>query len=435
MNGWGVRISAWTGRPAVQDAGLVALLLGGTVAWRGSPLEPTPWWAVTAVCLLSVLARHRWPVAALAAALTGSLVHMAIVTGPSFADLAAPLALAALAGRHGRRASLAALGCTLLVAAGWSLFVALDGKVDGWALEQVPGVGGDTLGGTRGGTEGSGREPGRAGPGGAFDPGPTDWGTLPLFGALIAGWAVGSGARSRREYLDALATRARDLERERDQRAALAAAAERDRLTRELHDVVAHGLSVIVMQAQGAGASFDKRPEHARKALETIVGTGRASLADMRRVLASDAAPDASRHPAPGLDRLPQLVDTVRESGTPVRLRVEGPPGVLPGVVDLSAYRIVQEALTNVMKHAGPSARAEVLVSRTGRGLVIEVADDGGAGDGDSAAVPSADGTGNGLRGMRDRVALLGGEMSAARAPGGGFAVRVLLPLNRGGAE
>ncbi|MER7171982.1 sensor histidine kinase [Streptomyces mesophilus] len=415
MNGWGVGVSAWTGRPAVQDAGLVVLLLTGTVAWRGAPVEATSGWAVSAVCLLAVLVRRRWPVAALVAASAGSLAHMAIVTGPTFADLAAPIVLASLASRYGRAASLTALGLTLLVAGGWSLYVALDGKVDGWALEQVPGVGGHALG-----------EPEEGGDPG---PGPTDWGTLPLFGTLIAGWAVGASARSRRAYLDALATRARDLERERDQRAALAAAAERDRLTRELHDVVAHGLSVIVMQAQGAGAAFDKRPADARAALATIVDTGRASLADMRRVLASDSSAGTNRHPAPGLDRLPQLIDRVRESGLRVGLHTEGPPGALPAVVDLSAYRIVQEALTNVMKHAGPTARAEVTVRRTGNALTIEVADDG-----DTGAGSADDNAGNGLRGMRDRVALLGGEMSAAPVPGGGFAVRVRLPLAQEGA-
>nr|WP_206344495.1 sensor histidine kinase [Streptomyces mesophilus] len=392
----------------------MALLLTGTVAWRGAPVEPTPGWAVSAVCLLAVLARRRWPVAALVAATAGTLAHMAIVTGPTLADLAAPIVLASLASRYGRTASLTALGLTLLLAGGWSLYVALDGRVDGWALEQVPGVGGHVLG-----------EPEDGGDSG---PGPTDWGTLPLFGALIAGWAVGASARSRRAYLDALATRARDLERERDQRAALAAAAERDRLTRELHDVVAHGLSVIVMQAQGAGAAFDKRPADARAALATIVDTGRASLADMRRVLASDDPDRTPRHPAPGLDRLPQLVDRVRESGLQVALHNEGPPGALPAVVDLSAYRIVQEALTNVMKHAGPTAHAEVTVRRTGDELAIEVTDDG-----DTGAGSADDNAGSGLRGMRDRVALLGGEMSAAPAPGGGFAVRVRLPLTQGG--
>ncbi|MBC9717595.1 sensor histidine kinase [Streptomyces sp. TRM66268-LWL] len=416
MSGWGVRVSAWTGRPAVQDAGLVVLLLTGTVAWQGPP-GLTWWWAASGLCLLALAARRRWPVAALVAAVAGSLAHMALVAGPSFADLAAPVVLGTLASRYGQRAAFAFLGAALLVTGGWSLYVALDGRVDGWALDQVPAVGGHTLGEPFTDEE---------------EPGPTDWGTLPLFGALIAGWAVGSGARSRREYLGTLAARARDLERERDQRAALAAAAERDRLTRELHDVVAHGLSVIVMQAQGADAAFDKRPADARAALATIVDTGRASLADMRRVLAAgdSAGPggSAARHPAPGLDRLPQLVARVRESGTPVELRMDGTEGALPGVVELSAYRIVQEALTNVMKHAGPAAQAEVRVCRHADRLVVEVTDDG-------VAEGEPDGSGNGLRGMRDRVALLGGELSAAPAPGGGFAVRAQLPLEQGRSE
>ena len=412
MNGLASAISAWAAKPVIRDAGLAVLLLCGTLAWRVTAVELAPWWAATGLCLLAVLARHRWPVAALAAATAGAVAHMAMITGPTFADLAAPIVLGTIATRYSRTASLVFLGLTLLVAGGWSLSVALDGEVDGWAFDPYqPGEGGNTL-----------AEAEAGGYPDQFSLGPTDWGALPLFGALIAGWAVGSSARSRREYLDALAARARDLERERDQRGALAAAAERDRITRELHDVVAHGLSVIVMQAQGGAAAFEKRPPDARAALDTIVDTGRASLADMRRVLASDDSAGAPRHPAPGLDRLPQLVDRVRETGTPVRLRVEGPRAMLPTVVDLSAYRIIQESLTNVMKHASPAASADVTVSYTERELAIDVADDG-------SPRPVTDGNGNGLRGMRDRVALLGGEMSAAPGPHGGFIVRVRLPV------
>ncbi|REE97377.1 sensor histidine kinase [Thermomonospora umbrina] len=403
------RISVWTRKPMVRDVGVAALLLSGTVAWtNGTPR----WWAATALCLAAVVARRPWPVPALVAAVSGTVIHMASCAGPAFVDLAAPLVLVTIAGEYRRRVSVAFLASTLLVAGGWSLLVAFDGRVDGWALNEVKGVIAvaplDV--------------PGAQGHVVTRRIGPTDWGSLPLFGSLVAGWAVGSGAQSRRVYLDQLTARARDLERERDQQTALAAAAERSRITRELHDVVAHGLAVIVMQAQGGAAALERRPADTRAALDTIVETGRASLADIRQVLATVGASESAPHPVPGLDRLPRLVEQVREAGTPVRLHVEGRPRVLPATVDLSAYRIVQEALTNTMKHAGPKARARVTVRYEDERLTLEVSDDG-------VGPSPRDTAGNGMRGMRERVAQLRGEVWAAPGPGGGFVVRARLPI------
>ncbi|WP_327092155.1 histidine kinase [Nonomuraea sp. NBC_01738] len=421
--------------PAIRDAALAAALPAATVLLfdaaggvRGNnglppdgpwPVQLTVWWGASAVCVLAVLLRRRLPVAALTAAVLATLAHMAVIAGPTPADLAAPILIYTVARRHPRKVSLALLGGVLVVAAAWSAYVALDGRRDGWAFGEPPGPHAELL--VR-------PPPGKPEPlpvpeaENRLPAGPTGWGGLAVLApALVTGWATGWSARSRRAYLEELTARARDLERERDQRAELAAAAERARITRELHDVVAHGLSVIVMQAQGGAAAFAKRPQDTLSALDTIVETGRASLADMRHVLA--ATGPSSPHPVPGLARLPRLLEQVRASGTPVSLRVDGPERTLPTAVDLAAYRIVQESLTNTMKHAGQGASARAEITYGGRELLVEIHDDGGT-------HPPSPG-GNGLRGMRERVAVLGGSITAG--PGAdGFAVRARLPYANG---
>jgi signal transduction histidine kinase len=254
--------------------------------------------------------------------------------------------------------------------------------------------------------------------------GSNPWGGMSVIAsAFVAAWAVGSGSRNRRAYLDQLHARAQDLERERDQQAALAVAAERGRISRDMHDVVAHGLSVMVIQAQGGAAALDKRPADTRAALDAIVRTGRDCIADMRRVLAAVGEVDDAWHPRPGLAQLPALVAEVRKAGTPVRLHVEGDPAPLPSSADLSAYRIVQEALTNTMKHAAAGTTATVDVLYGDAEVAIEVSDDG-------SGVPGDDDGGNGLRGMRERVQLLGGRLTAGPGPSGGFTVRATLPVD-----
>ena len=193
---------------------------------------------------------------------------------------------------------------------------------------------------------------------------------------------------------------------------------ERLRIAREVHDVVAHGLAVIVMQAQGGAAAFAKRPADTLAALDTIVATGRASLADLRLVLAE------AGQPMPGLAHLPHLVEQVRQAGTPVELHITGSPRTLPTGVDVSAFRIVQEALTNTLKHAGP-AHAWVAVRYAGEDVEIEVANDGNSDN-------PGDGGGHGLVGMRERVALCGGELESGPRPGGGFKISARLPVAGG---
>jgi signal transduction histidine kinase len=241
---------------------------------------------------------------------------------------------------------------------------------------------------------------------------------------LVVAWAVGDGARVRRLHLALSEQHIADLRRERDQRAALAVAAERARISRELHDVVAHGMSVMVVQAQAAAAALRPDPDTAEIALTHVVGTGRASLAEMRRLLGliRDDTADAALSPPVGLAALPVLVDEVRSAGTAVDLHVEGEPVPLPAAVDLSTYRIVQEALTNTRRHAGPGARATVRLRFHDHRLDIEVADDG-------IGAPPHSPTGNGLRGIAERVGALGGTLSMGPREDGGFRVRAQLPM------
>jgi signal transduction histidine kinase len=240
---------------------------------------------------------------------------------------------------------------------------------------------------------------------------------------LAATWAVADSARARRAHLATLQARAEDLEREQQQRTALAVATERGRITRELHDVVAHGLSVMVVQAQGAKAMLTRQPERTEAALTNIVTTGRASLAEMRRLLGLvRTEPHAELAPQPSLAALPELVDRVRDSGTPVDFRVTGEPATLPAVIELAAYRIVQDALTNTLKHAIPGAGCTVTLDFGPAGLGIRVVDSG-----ESVPPPSP---GNGLRGIAERVYALGGELRAGPAEGGGFEVSALLPTD-----
>jgi signal transduction histidine kinase len=250
-----------------------------------------------------------------------------------------------------------------------------------------------------------------------------------LYAAATAGaWALGDVRGLRQAYVNELVQRARQAERERDQRAQIAAAQERARIAREMHDVVAHNLSVIVVQADGGRYAAQRDPQSAISALETISTTGRGALAEMRRLLGilrtGDDPPDGG--PLPGLDRLQGLLDSCRDAGLPVDLHVTGVPGELAEGQSLSAYRAVQEALTNVLKHAGPQARAAVRLTYGAEGLHIQVTDDG------RGAAAAAAGDGHGLAGMRERLAMYGGRVEAGPAPGGGWRVAADLPYANG---
>ena len=217
--------------------------------------------------------------------------------------------------------------------------------------------------------------------------------------------------------------RARVAERERDVAAREAVVEERARIARELHDVIAHHVSIMVVQAGAERRVLGAANSSTREALETIEQIGRSALTEMRRMLGM-LRDDANEPltPQPGLGDVPTLVGQLREAGLPVELHIDGDPRELPVGIELSAYRIVQEALTNALKHAG-DARATVHIRFGTESLELEIADDG-------AGRPAvARGGGQGLVGMRERVALYGGRFDASRNPSGGFAVRAVLPI------
>jgi signal transduction histidine kinase len=243
-----------------------------------------------------------------------------------------------------------------------------------------------------------------------------------------AAWLLGHFVGVRRAYTARLEQTA-ELERARAELARQAVAEERLRLARELHDVVAHSISVIAVQS-GVGAHIaNTQPQEAAKALAAIEATSRAALTELRRllgVLRQEGEPQGSLAPVPGLADLDTLLAELAKAGLAVRLRVEGTASPLPAGVDLSAYRIVQEALTNVVKHAGP-ASAQVTVGYHDQDVTVEVTDDG-----QGSAAPTGDGqarVGHGLIGMRERVAAFGGDLEAGPRPGGGFRVVARLPF------
>lgn len=247
-------------------------------------------------------------------------------------------------------------------------------------------------------------------------------------GTWAVGWFVGTYVRIRGEQAEAAGALVDRLEREQEVRAREAVADERARMARELHDIVGHALNLIVIQAAGARRVLESKPEIARDSLESIESVGREALSDMERMLgvmraAGQGEPDLG--PQPGLQQLDSLAAQVSEAGLLVEVTVEGRRSDLPASVELSAYRIVQESLTNALKHShGTRARVSI---RYGPGaLDIEIVDDGRGLTGQKA---QSDRDGRGLIGMRERVAVFGGELTAGPMPAGGYRVRARLPL------
>jgi signal transduction histidine kinase len=251
--------------------------------------------------------------------------------------------------------------------------------------------------------------------------------------APVSAWVLGDSMGTRRAYSAALEERAARAERERDTQAQIAAAAERARIARELHDVIAHNLSVMVAQADGGAYAFDAAPAQSRAALAEIGRTGRQALSEMSSLLGIlRTDPEAPLlAPAPAAAEIEQLVTQAREAGMHVSYATEGAARPLPGGLSLAAYRIVQEALTNVRKHAGPEAAAEVTLRYGRDDLLVRITDDGRGPGGTLPrhGPPLAAASGHGLTGMRERAALYGGTVQAGPRPGGGFEVTVGLPL------
>jgi signal transduction histidine kinase len=258
---------------------------------------------------------------------------------------------------------------------------------------------------------------------------PLTWSKLARFAGqlapLVAAWVLGDNMRTRRAYLRAVEDRAAQLEREQEANASRAAAEEQARIAREVHDVVAHNLSVIIVQATAAERVFASDPPDAERAVRAIGSTARQALDELRRVLAvvrSDEPGPAAFSPQPGLERLDGLLDQVRTAGLEVELEIAGEPRALPSALELSAYRIVQEALTNTLRHAG-AQHATVSLRFDDDALKVEIVDDGTSPAGGNGA------DGRGLIGMRERVATFGGQVETGPGIDGGFRVVARLPL------
>ncbi|RSM84097.1 two-component sensor histidine kinase [Amycolatopsis sp. WAC 01375] len=277
---------------------------------------------------------------------------------------------------------------------------------------------------------------------------PEDVWVLAIIGIFSSAlcWTLGEFAGARRAYHEEVEARLHLLETERDQATRIAVGEERGRIARELHDVVAHAVSVMVVQADGASYAVDGNPEMAKRALQTISETGRGALAELRRlldVLRSDGD-DEPRVPQPDASALTDLADRIRQAGVPVTLAIGSDAlAGLPAGVSLGVYRIVQESLTNTLKHAGQGAQAEVLVRREADVIDVRITDDG-AGRA-KQLVPAATKTGshgapsgprrltvpggNGLIGMKERANVFGGTLEVGPAPGGGWQVHARLPV------
>ena len=354
--------------------------LGQVIGASGSPTGAAIVLAVVAGGALVL--RRTSPLAVLATTLAASVAIVALDDDPS--GVSVGIALYTTAALCERQVSLAALVATTAIAATGSAITA------------------DT--------------PGRE--------------TSATFGAIIAAmlsvgiWGLGAYAQTQRRYRRELEERAASAEREREQLARIAVHEERASIARELHDIVAHSVSVMLVGVRGARDVLRITPDAADDTLARVERSGEQSLAELRRILALLREPQqtAESHPQPSLAELDELVASYRTAGLPARLEVIGEPMPLPSGVELSIYRIVQEALTNALKHSDPTNVTVTLAFRDSR-LELEVVDDG------TTATTDAATTGQGLIGMRERLALLGGELETGPREGGGFRVAARLPV------
>jgi signal transduction histidine kinase len=367
------------------------IFLGGSMAFR-----PQPGWGLQIVSVILVVTpvifRRRHPTGAFVAAAAAGALQVALGR-PVGSDVAILVLLYTLAAYRPRRISVAGLA------------VCLTGAVVAiarWAPHRV------VLS-------------------------PLSAGEVLLFFAVptVLAWVLGDSTRYRRGYYQALEERAARLERERDAQAQIAAAAERARIAREMHDVIAHNVSVMVVQADGAAFALDAQPDRAREALGAISRTGRQALTEMRRLLGVLRTADdpAELAPQPGISQVGDLLEQARASGLPVTFTVEGLPRELAAGADLAAYRVIQESLTNTRKHGGPRASASVILRYCEDGLMLCIADDGRGAAAAAEAEAEAEAGGHGLTGMRERAELYGGTVRSGPRPGGGYQVTATLPF------
>ena len=383
------------GHPLVVDSVLALLIvaLGLSVLGVGRVSVPMGVLFIAALCA-PVVVRRRYPVGAFVTVIVVGGLEVLLLPRPFGSDLAVIVLLYTLAAYRPRRISLAGLAICL---AGSAAAIAK------WAPEHT------------------------------IDPVYTLGATAAVFaGPALLAWLLGDSMQWRRGYYRGLEERAARLERERDAQAQIAVAAERARIARELHDVVAHNVSVMVVQADGAAFALETSPEKTRQALTAISWTGRQALAEMRSLLGVLRSVDdygAELAPQPGVEQLAGLLEQTRAAGVPVSFAVEGVPRPMPPGAALAAYRIVQESLTNARKHGGPTVTAAVTLRFCTEQLMIKVTDDGRRPVADAAASAAGDGLGHGLIGMRQRVDVYGGTVAAGPQPGGGWRVTATLPL------
>jgi signal transduction histidine kinase len=391
--------------PPVADGLLAALItaIGLTQLFSESPLIARIGWdfrdpdALAVLLILCQTApltwRRRVPRLVLAATFAAAFINLVLGYQPTWAQAAMLVALYTVAAHRPRRQSVVT---ALVFAAGLVVYGVI-------AERMYP----------TGGTELSAQ----------------DW--VFSFLQFATAWFLGDLQHRRLAYTAKLEALNAQLAGEQELRARWAVAEERGRIARELHDVVAHSVSVMVVQAGAARRSVAGNPDQATAALTQIESTGRQALAEMRRLLGllrDGQDGGAALTPQPSLAHLDSLLAAAGEAGLPVELAVEGEPRQLPAGIDLSAYRIVQEALTNSLKHAGP-ARAVVRVCYGAKALEVQVWDDGRGAAGPNGR---AEGDGHGLIGMRERVALFGGSLEVGTRQGGGFLVAARLPLDGG---
>ncbi len=393
---------AWLRRhPTLVDGLLALLVLGFGLSVYGTWARQPALILVIVALAVPIVFRRQYPAAAFAAAVTAGAVQVVAFRGPSTADVSVLILLYSLAVSRPRRASAPGLAICVLGAAVVAVRWQVSGDVTAWQVLLVTG--------------------------------------LVSTPALLT-WLAADSVRWRRGYYAALEEKAHRLERERDALSQVAAAAERARIARELHDIVAHHVSVMVVQADGAAFALENSPDKTREALGAISGTGRQALAEMRRLLGMLRSPSAGPleapepelAPVPGTSQLGALLEQTRTAGVPVTFRQEGTPAAGPADgADLAVYRVVQESLTNVRRHGGPGVSAAVTIRYTVDGVTVSVTDDGRGAAARPAPANStaADSTGHGLSGMRERVELYGGTVTAGPRSGGGYQVTATLPL------
>lgn len=366
-------LRAWAARhPALVDAGIVAALAAAAApdvrdrfgdAPAASPLLA---WALFAALLAPLAWRRRAPAAVFAAIALVALVQW-LTASPHAGDIALLVAFYTVVVHDARRPVVAGAAAVLALGA---VLASLRWARDGAELLSL----------------------------------------LSLAGLVVAAGALGAYVRARRAHLAASVDRAT-----RD---------ERERIAREMHDIVAHSLSVMTALADGARLTARTDPHEAQSAMNDVAETGREALAEMRRVLGvlREGGRTAERAPQPGVAQLDDLLGQVRSAGLAARLTVTGEPVALSGGAELAVYRLVQEALTNTLKHAPAASGAEVRLTYAPDGLEVEIVDDGGPG---AAARPD----GHGIAGMRERAAVYGAALEAGPRPGGGWRIHTRLPL------